>query len=153
MNKTTKTLTYVIGIIMTIAMVGSLILPMLSSNIGQAEVDAEAGRPTPLPEPTLPPPPDTASISFDRAYLHESGLFHDRRACRLEPKRGQQYGGRIARQLDQWRVAQRSRSAHQQESCRPYRCRSAKRLSRQYLAGPFLERLFALGRDEPQNHR
>ena len=75
MNRTTKTLTYVIGIIMTIAMVGSLILPMLSGNIGQAEIDAEAARPTPLPEPTMPPPPDTASISFDRAYLHDSGLF------------------------------------------------------------------------------
>ena len=75
MNRTTKTLTYVIGIIMTVAMVGSLILPMLSSNIGQAEIDAEAGRPTPLPEPTLPPPPDTASIDFDRAFLHSSGLF------------------------------------------------------------------------------
>lgn len=75
MNKTTKTLTYVIGIIMTVAMVGSLILPMLSSNIGQAEIDAEAERPTPLPEPTLPPPPDTDAISFDRAYLHNSGLF------------------------------------------------------------------------------
>ncbi len=75
MNKTTKTLTYVIGIIMTIAMVGSLILPMLSGNIGQAGIDAEAARPTPLPEPTMPPPPDTASISFDRSYLHSSGLF------------------------------------------------------------------------------
>jgi len=75
MNRTTKSLTYVIGIIMTIAMVGSLILPMLSGNIGQAGIDAEAARPTPLPEPTLPPPPDTASISFDRAYLHSSGLF------------------------------------------------------------------------------
>ncbi len=75
MNKTTKTLTYVIGIIMTIAMVGSLILPMLSGNIGQAEIDAEAARPTPLPEPTLPPPPDTDAIVFDRTYLHNSGLF------------------------------------------------------------------------------
>lgn len=75
MNRTTKTLTYVIGIIMTIAMVGSLILPMLSGNIGQAEIDAEAARPTPLPEPTLPAPPDTDSISFERAYLHNSGLF------------------------------------------------------------------------------
>lgn len=75
MNRTTKTLTYVIGIVMTIAMVGSLILPMLSSNIGQAEIDAEAGRPTPLPAPTFPPPPDTAAINFDRKYLHSSGLF------------------------------------------------------------------------------
>ncbi len=75
MNRTTKTLTYVIGIIMTIAMVGSLILPMLTGNIGQAEIDAEAARPTPLPEPTLPPPPDTAAINFDASFLHESGLF------------------------------------------------------------------------------
>lgn len=75
MNRTTKTLTYVIGIIMTIAMVGSLILPMLSGNIGQAGIDAEAARPTPLPEPTLPPQPNTDAISFGRAYLHSSGLF------------------------------------------------------------------------------
>ena len=75
MNKTTKTLTYVIGIIMTIAMVGSLILPMLTGNIGQADIDAEAARPTPLPEPTLPAPPDTSAIDFSSKYLHDSGLF------------------------------------------------------------------------------
>lgn len=75
MNKTTKTLTYVIGIIMTIAMVGSLILPMLTPNIGQADIDAESARPTPLPEPTLPAPPDTSAIDFDSQYLHDSGLF------------------------------------------------------------------------------
>ncbi len=75
MNKTTKTFTYIIGIIMTIAMVGSLILPMLTSNIGQTDVLAGTPAPTPLPEPTLPPPPDTAAIDFGSRHLHASGLF------------------------------------------------------------------------------
>ncbi len=74
MNKTTKTFTYIIGIIMTIAMVGSLILPMLTGNIGQADIEAEAA-PTPFPEPTLPAPPDISAINFDSKYLHSSGLF------------------------------------------------------------------------------
>ncbi len=73
MNRTTKTFTFIIGIIMTIAMVGSLILPMLTGNIGQADIEAEA--PTPFPEPTLPAPPDTAAINFDSLHLHSSGLF------------------------------------------------------------------------------
>ena len=75
MNKTTKTLTYVIGIIMTVAMVGSLILPMISSQVGVGDSYLETPQPAPLPEPTLPPPPDTASIDFDNRYLHRSGLF------------------------------------------------------------------------------
>ncbi len=29
----------------------------------------------PTPAPTLPPPPDTSTISFDTTYLHPSGLF------------------------------------------------------------------------------
>ena len=74
MNKTTKTLTYVIGIIMTIAMVGSLILPMLSGQIAQGDIEADAA-PTPLPAPTLPAPPDISAIDFESQYLHSSGLF------------------------------------------------------------------------------
>ena len=75
MNKTTKTFTYIIGIVMTFAMVGSLILPMLSNQLGQVDSAADAARPTPLPTPTLPPPPDTSTIDFDNRYLHRSGLF------------------------------------------------------------------------------
>ena len=75
MSKTTKTFTYIIGIVMTVAMVGSLILPMLSGNIGQANIDEQAARPTPFPEPTLPPPPDITMIGFDDRYLHPSGLL------------------------------------------------------------------------------
>ncbi len=75
MSKTTKTFTYIIGIVMTVAMVGSLILPMLSGNIGQANIDEQAARPTPFPEPTLPPPPDITMIGFDDTYLHPSGLL------------------------------------------------------------------------------
>ena len=75
MNKTTKTFTYIIGIVMTVAMVGSLILPMISSQVGVGESYLETPQPTPLPAPTMPPPPDTASIDFENRYLHRSGLF------------------------------------------------------------------------------
>jgi hypothetical protein len=75
MNKTTKTLTYIIGIVMTIAMVGSLILPMISSQVGTGDSYLETPQPTPFPEPTLPPPPDISAIDFDSRYLHRSGLF------------------------------------------------------------------------------
>lgn len=74
MSNTTKGLTYVIGIIMTIAMVASTILPLLTSNTNQA-IQSDAPEPTAIPEPTLPAPPDTAQISFDDTYLHPSGLF------------------------------------------------------------------------------
>lgn len=75
MNKTTKTFTYIIGIVMTVAMVGSLILPMISSQVGLGESYQDTAQPTPFPEPTMPPPPDMAAIDFDSRYLHRSGLF------------------------------------------------------------------------------
>ncbi|MDE2777059.1 MAG: hypothetical protein OXI77_14105 [Chloroflexota bacterium] len=75
MNKTTKTFTYIIGIVMTVAMVGSLILPMISSQVGLGDSYIETPQPTPFPEPTMPPPPDTAAIDFENRYLHRSGLF------------------------------------------------------------------------------
>lgn len=75
MSKTTKTFTYIIGIIMTIAMVGSLILPMLSGQIAQGDFESAAEAPTPFPAPTLPAPPDTATLDFDSKFLHNSGLF------------------------------------------------------------------------------
>ena len=60
---------------MTVAMVGSLILPMISSQVGVGENYLETPQPTTLPEPTMPPPPDTSLIDFDSRYLHRSGLF------------------------------------------------------------------------------
>ena len=75
MNKTTKTFTYIIGIVMTVAMVGSLILPMISSQVGVGDSYLETPQPTPFPEPTMPAPPDTSAIDFDSRYLHRSGLF------------------------------------------------------------------------------
>ncbi len=75
MNQTTKTFTYIIGIVMTVAMVGSLILPMLSNQIGMTDPALLTPEPTPFPDPTLPPPPDIAAIDFDSTYLHGSGLF------------------------------------------------------------------------------
>ena len=75
MNKTTKTFTYIIGIVMTVAMVGSLILPMISNQVGLGDSYSDTPEPTPFPEPTVPPPPDISAISFDGRYLHRSGLF------------------------------------------------------------------------------
>ncbi len=75
MNQTTKTFTYIIGIVMTVAMVGSLILPMLSSQVGMTDPYSLTPDPTALPEPTMPPPPDISVIDFDSRYLHRSGLF------------------------------------------------------------------------------
>ena len=73
MNTATKRFTVVVGIIMSIAMVGSLILPLLSGQTAQVQPDAP--RPTPVPAPTFPPPPDMSQIDFDDVYLHPSGLF------------------------------------------------------------------------------
>jgi hypothetical protein len=74
MSNTTKGLTYVIGIFLTLAMVASTVLPLLTSNVGH-NAAPEAVEPTAIPEPTLPAPPDTAQINFDDVYLHPSGLF------------------------------------------------------------------------------
>ena len=71
MNTTTKGFTVVIGIIMSVAMVGSLIIPLLSRQATQVD----APPPTAIPEPTFPPPPDVSQIDFDDVYLHPSGLF------------------------------------------------------------------------------
>lgn len=74
MSNWTKNFTYVFGIVLSLAMVASLILPLLSQNVTQ-NPQAEAIEPTEVPLPTLPPPPDTAQINFDRTYLHPSGLL------------------------------------------------------------------------------
>ncbi len=75
MNKTTKRLTVIIGIIMTVAMVGSLILPLISGQVAQSDAYSQTPQPTRRPDPTPPPPPDTSAIDFDQQYLHPSGLF------------------------------------------------------------------------------
>lgn len=71
MSNWSKRFTYIFGIVLVIAMGASTVLPLLRSNVQQAPVE-EA---TATPQPTLPPPPDTDSISFDETYLHPSGLF------------------------------------------------------------------------------
>ena len=75
MNTTTKRFTVIVGIVMTFAMVGSLLIPLFSGQVGYTENLAETPGPTPLPEPTFPPPPDISAIDFDSLYLHQSGLF------------------------------------------------------------------------------
>lgn len=74
MSNSTKGISFVIGIVMIVAMVGGVLTPFLQSNITQNPA-VEAVEPTAIPEPTLPPPPDTTQITFDDTYLHPSGLF------------------------------------------------------------------------------
>jgi len=75
MSNPTKTFTYIIGIIMTVAMVGSLILPMLSNQVAMSSPETASEQPTAPPPPTMPPPPDLDALAFEKVYLHESGLF------------------------------------------------------------------------------
>jgi len=74
MNNWTKYFTIGFGIVLSIAMVASLILPLLSQNVGH-NLQPQAVEPTDVPLPTLPAPPNTAEIDFDRTYLHPSGLL------------------------------------------------------------------------------
>ena len=83
MNKTTKTFTYIIGIVMTVAMVGSLILPMISSQVGVGDSYMETPQPTPFPEPTMPPPPDTAAIDFEKPLSSSFRTVYHWRADRM----------------------------------------------------------------------
>ena len=75
MNTMTKRFTVIIGIIMTVAMVGSLILPLISGQVAQSDAYSQTPQPTRRPDPTPPPPPDISAIDFDNSYLHPSGLF------------------------------------------------------------------------------
>ncbi len=74
MNNFTKYFTIAFGIVLSIAMVASLILPLLTQNTIH-NTQPQAVEPTDVPLPTLPPPPDTAQINFDSTYLHPSGLL------------------------------------------------------------------------------
>ena len=74
MNNWTKNFTIGFGIVLSIAMVASLILPLLSQNVGH-NVQPQEVEATDIPLPTLPAPPNTAEIDFDRTYLHPSGLL------------------------------------------------------------------------------
>jgi hypothetical protein len=68
---TLKSWSYVIGILMVAIMGLSAIMPLLSQNT----LNTPRTQVEPTPQPTLPPPPDTSTITFDKTYLHPSGLF------------------------------------------------------------------------------
>jgi hypothetical protein len=59
----------IIGVVIIASMALSAIVPLLQNTIQAAPVA------TSVPEPTLPAPPDTNSITFNHPYLHPSGLF------------------------------------------------------------------------------
>lgn len=59
-----------ISVVMIFAMLSSTIMSIFNINPQNPIV-----QPTATPAPTVPAPPDTASISFDQTYIHPSGLF------------------------------------------------------------------------------
>lgn len=70
MQSGTKRITFAFFLFMAIVMGSSVILPLFRNNIQE-----QAIQPTATLLPTVPPPPDVESISFDETFLHPSGLF------------------------------------------------------------------------------
>lgn len=68
-NKWQQRITVFLAIFLSFGMVAGLVTPFLT-NTPPPQV-----QPTDAPPPTQPAPPDTASITFDQTYLHDSGLF------------------------------------------------------------------------------
>ena len=149
MGNTTKTLTYIIGIVMTVAMVGSLILPMISSQVGVGESYLETPQPTPFPEPTMPPPPEISLIDFDSRYLHRSGLFTLGAPTGWSPSSDSSTADELraglnnsdAQSVVEFRIS-RNHTGHIGYG-------GIERLPGQFLARSYLERLYRLGRDKP----
>lgn len=73
-NKTAQRTTVILAIVMIIAIGGSAILPLFSSN--NQVTTQQTAVPTATVVPTFAPAiTDFTSISFDQDYLHSSGLF------------------------------------------------------------------------------
>ncbi|MCA9892598.1 MAG: hypothetical protein KC615_06415 [Anaerolineae bacterium] len=66
-----RRMTIILGIVLTVAMGSSLVLPLLRS----AATGSGAIEPTALPTATVPAPVDVTSIAFDQSYIHPSGIF------------------------------------------------------------------------------
>jgi len=73
-QKTTRRLSVAFGIFMAVLLGLSAILPLFTQNATQPV--STASTPTETPAPTFPAPiTEFSGISFDRVYLHPSGLF------------------------------------------------------------------------------
>jgi hypothetical protein len=70
-SENNRRISVVIGVVMIVAMVGSSLIPLFNLNTANP-----AALPTSTAAPTLPPPiADLETITFNRNYLHPSGLF------------------------------------------------------------------------------
>ncbi|MBK8022657.1 MAG: hypothetical protein IPK19_14800 [Chloroflexi bacterium] len=62
-----------LGIFMAVVLIAGAIIPLFTQN---STTTAETTTPTEVPIPTFPPPPsDLSVISFDKVYLHPTGIF------------------------------------------------------------------------------
>lgn len=72
-NNTARRASIALGVFMTIVLIAGAILPLLGQNTTSV---ATLPPPTPAPTATLPPPiTDFSNITFEKAYLHPTGLF------------------------------------------------------------------------------
>jgi uncharacterized protein YbaA (DUF1428 family) len=74
MQSSTRRNLKIFGIVMVVAMVGSVILPLLQGIATQSQTQTQV-TPTAVPVPTYPPPPAVSDLGLDQVYLHPSGLF------------------------------------------------------------------------------
>ncbi|MEO8397170.1 MAG: hypothetical protein ABI700_29515, partial [Chloroflexota bacterium] len=74
MNSNAKRASIYLGAFLAIVMLASVFAPLINQRASTATTDTTA--PTETVVPTFPPPPSNLnSISFDKVYLHPSGIF------------------------------------------------------------------------------
>jgi hypothetical protein len=73
MNNSARRASIYLGIFMAVVLLAGVFLPLLQNNTTTTQ---ELPNPTSTPLPTFPPPPaDLTAITFDKLYLHPSGIF------------------------------------------------------------------------------
>ena len=74
MNSGAKRASIYLGVFMAVVMVAGVVAAI--DPAGRIDDDADQPLPTATVLPTFPPPPaDFSSITFDKVYLHPSGIF------------------------------------------------------------------------------
>jgi hypothetical protein len=74
-NKTARRASIILGFFMAFVLVAGAIIPLFTNNQPQT-LPQDNTPPTQVPIPTFPPPPTNFdAISFERAYLHPTGIF------------------------------------------------------------------------------
>src|SRR5450432_838857 len=75
MNNSAKRASIYLGVFMAVVMIAGVFAPLINQNAANTAADSSTA-PTDTVVPTFPPPPSNLnSISFDKVFLHPSGIF------------------------------------------------------------------------------